>query len=356
MLLDIIRDKILFMLKRCQHDNNIVSIATKLLFFSSRRQSLDVQALAITNLEYLSSVEISSSHFFLLSFKLTILHRTTKDTLVKRFNSVADELEYLNIVEISAEFFFMSAKNKNNKLFLLTLNEIISQSQLESRKILRVSRNNLYSYEFEYKYKKCCDSNVKIEVTIEISKTTNLNQNEIKRRLPEKYYDFINVFDRDKVNILPLYRLYNYRVKFAENINEIKLLKSRIYSILDYKLEQIKKYLNKNLKKEFIILSKVLFALLILFAKKSNDELRFCVNYRKLNQITKRNRYFIPLIDEVLARVQGYKFITRLDIIAAFNKLRIYPDSEEYTTFITSLKAYKYRVLLFDLTNKLFTY
>ena len=184
----------------------------------------------------------------------------------------------------------------------------------------------------------------------------NSNQNEIKRRLLEKYYNFINVFDRDKANILLLYRLYNYRVKFAKSANETKLLKSRIYLMLDYKLEQIKKYLNKNFKKEFITLSKVLFALLILFAKKSNGELRFCVNYRKLNQIIKRNRYFISLIDEVLTRIQSYKFITRLDIIAAFNKLYIYLDSEEYTTFITSLRAYKYRVFLFELTNESFTY
>ena len=46
----------------------------------------------------------------------------------------------------------------------------------------------------------------------------------------------------------------------------------------------------------------------------------------------------------------------RLDIIAVFNKLRIHPDSKDYTTFITSLKAYKYRVLLFELINKLANY
>ena len=41
----------------------------------------------------------------------------------------------------------------------------------------------------------------------------------------------------------------------------------------------------------------------MLFIKKSNKELRFCVNYRKLNVIIKRNRYFISLIDEILIRI-----------------------------------------------------
>ena len=47
----------------------------------------------------------------------------------------------------------------------------------------------------------------------------------------------------------------------------------------------------------------------------------------------------------------GCKYITKLDIIAAFNKLRMHPNSEEYTTFVTSLGAYKYHVLPFGLTN-----
>ena len=80
------------------------------------------------------------------------------------------------------------------------------------------------------------------------------------------------------------------------------------------------------------------------------------MDYRRLNEITKRNRYPIPLIDEVLARVQGCKYLTRLDIIAAFNKLRMHPESEDYTTFVTSLGAYKYRVLPFGLTNGPATY
>ena len=75
------------------------------------------------------------------------------------------------------------------------------------------------------------------------------------------------------------------------------------------------------------------------------------MNYRKLNTISKRNRYLIPLIDEVLIRIQGYKLLSRLDIIAIFNKLRMYSDSEDYITFIISLGTYKYRVLPFDLIN-----
>ncbi len=65
----------------------------------------------------------------------------------------------------------------------------------------------------------------------------------------------------------------------------------------------IKKYLQKHLNKEFIKSSTALYASLILFAKKLDEGLRFCVNYRKLNAIIKKNRYLIFLIVEIIARL-----------------------------------------------------
>ena len=141
-------------------------------------------------------------------------------------------------------------------------------------------------------------------------------------------------------------------MKFVEEINKNALSKSRIYSISEYKLKQIKKYLNEHLKKEFIVSSYTSFASFILFAEKPNEELRFCVDYKKLNVIIKRNRYFISLINEILAKIQDYKYFTRLNIIIVFNKLRMYSNNENFTTFVTSLKIYKYRMLLFELTNE----
>ena len=161
----------------------------------------------------------------------------------------------------------------------------------------------------------------------------------------------MNVFDRSQADILPSHRFYNHKLKFAKGANKNNLFKNRIYSILDHKLEQVKKYLNKHLKKRFIILNYVSFASFVLFIEKSNDELRFCVNYKKLNAIIKRNRYFISLIDEVLIKIQDCKYLTRLNIITAFNKLRMYSNNENFITFITFLEIYKYRILSFGLTN-----
>ena len=84
--------------------------------------------------------------------------------------------------------------------------------------------------------------------------------------------------------------------------------------------------------------------------------MRFYVNYKKLNVIIKRNRYFILLINEILIRIQDCKYLTRLNIIIAFNKLRMHLNNKNFIIFVTFFEVYKYRVLLFELTNDSITY
>ncbi len=123
-----------------------------------------------------------------------------------------------------------------------------------------------------------------------------------------------------------------------------------------YKLQKIKEYLIKHLNKGFISFSFVLYASLILFAEKKDDSLRFCVNYKKLNALIKRDRYSLSLINETLIHIQESKYLTRLNIIIVFNKLRMHSGSEDLTIFITFFGSYKYHVMLFDLINELIFY
>ncbi len=119
------------------------------------------------------------------------------------------------------------------------------------------------------------------------------------------------------------------------------------------KLLKVKKYLNENLSKKFITSSQTLYFFPVLFILKANEDLWFCVNYQKLNVIFKRNRYSLSLIDEIIGKIVSCKHLTRLNIISAFNKLQMHFNSENYITFITALEAYKYKMLSFELTNKL---
>ncbi len=142
---------------------------------------------------------------------------------------------------------------------------------------------------------------------------------------------------------------YDHKI---ELIDEKTFSRSRLYQMFDHKLQKIKKYLIKHLNKEFIFSSFASYILLILFIKKKDDSLRFCVDYRKLNALIKWNRYSLSLIDEILAWIQESKYLTWLNIIVAFNKLRMHSDSKDLTIFITFFDSYKYHVMFFELINE----
>jgi hypothetical protein len=76
----------------------------------------------------------------------------------------------------------------------------------------------------------------------------------------------------------------------------------------------MQEYLTDNLSKGFIVNSKALFASFVIFVYKADGSLQFCINYQKLNAITKKNRYSLPLINETLARLAKAKIFTKLDI------------------------------------------
>jgi len=122
--------------------------------------------------------------------------------------------------------------------------------------------------------------------------------------------------------------------------------------MFNHKLQKIKKYLINHLNKRFIFFSFASYVSLILFIKKKDDSLHFCIDYRKLNALIKQDHYSLSLINETFAHIQESKYLTRLNIIVTFNKLCIHSDNKDLTIFIIFFDLYKYHVMLFKLINE----
>jgi hypothetical protein len=75
------------------------------------------------------------------------------------------------------------------------------------------------------------------------------------------------------------------------------------------------------------------------------------MDFRKLNAITKKDYYPLPLINEVLQRTSNAKFFTKLDIRQGFYRIRLIPEAEDLTTFRIRYGSFKYKVIPFGLTN-----
>ena len=100
-----------------------------------------------------------------------------------------------------------------------------------------------------------------------------------------------------------------------------------IYNLFITKFENFRKYLNNNQKKSLSYFFSSSINAFIMFVKK-NENLRLCVNYRSLNSITTKNRYFISLIKQSSNRLIETTIFTKLNIRSAYNALRIRIDDE----------------------------
>jgi hypothetical protein len=180
------------------------------------------------------------------------------------------------------------------------------------------------------------------------------DKKEILERLPEEYHEYADVFSKRQSDLFPPSRPnVDFRIHLEDGADPNRAIgHGPIYKMNTEELEASYKYMVENLDKGFIAPSSAPFASPILMARNpSSGKLRFCVDYRKLNAITKKDRYPIPLVDELMDRLAGAKFFTKLDIRQGFHRIRIDPDSQDLTTFRTRYGMYKYKVVPFGLSN-----
>lgn len=168
------------------------------------------------------------------------------------------------------------------------------------------------------------------------------------KKLPDWLQPFLDNFDYQKADQLPPHRECDHSIDLKPGATPPW---GGLYNMSVEELRVLRKWLNENLTKGFIRASTSQAAAPVLFAKKPGGGLRFCVDYRGLNTVTIKNRYAMPLIQETLSRLSKAKFFTKLDIIAAFNHIRIKEGQEWMTAFNTRYGLFETLVMPFGLSN-----
>src|SRR5690349_1492041 len=88
-----------------------------------------------------------------------------------------------------------------------------------------------------------------------------------------------------------------------------------------------------------------------MFAQKKDKSLRLCVDYRRLNDITIKNRYPLPLISSLLQQASVGVIFSKIDLRGAYNLVRMKDGHEWKTAFRTPFGLFEYLVMPFGLTN-----
>ena len=166
--------------------------------------------------------------------------------------------------------------------------------------------------------------------------------------LPTEYNDFAHIFSEVASEKLPPHRPYDHSIPLLPDTTPPF---GPIYSLSELELGALKEYIDSNLAKGYIKPSTSPAGAPILFVKKKDGSLRLCVDYRGLNNITVRNRYPLPLINELLDRLNKAKIFTKIDLRGAYNLVRIAPGEEWKTAFRTRYGHFEYSVMPFGLCN-----
>jgi hypothetical protein len=114
---------------------------------------------------------------------------------------------------------------------------------------------------------------------------------------------------------------------------------------------ELKKQINKLLEKGYIRPSTLPWAAPILFVEKKDGTKRMCIDYRALNEVTIKNKYPLPRIEDLFDQLRGARVFSKIDLRSGYHELRIRPSDIPKTTFITNYGLYEYTVMSFGLTN-----
>ena len=253
--------------------------------------------------------------------------------------------EKADIAEIIATTFMkMIAQNKNQVIFMWfehfeMLNRFKKKNKYMLASLFAIDIAIISVEDFE-------------KFFIKVDKAS-LIEKQLKNRISSKFHKYVRTWNFAETNKLLSRKEWNHRIDFkSKSTSSIK----KTYDLSRDQALVIKKYVNDMLDKDFIRFSSFEYATLVLVIKKSEDDLRICVNYRALNVFTVKNRNASSLIRETLTRLCFAKIYSKFDIIVVFNEVRIKKKDEKKTVFLTRYELFEYVVMSFELCNAFDTF
>ena len=176
----------------------------------------------------------------------------------------------------------------------------------------------------------------------------------VAEHIPEPYHIKINVFNGQKaVNVLP--PLCGPDVDFVIELDETKpLLKpSRPYHMNQEERAECRRLLDEGLESGLMEPAdpKCLIATPMFFVWKKDGTRWPVIDYRKLNEITIKDSYLLPRIDEMMDHIRSSEFFTKFNLKSGYNQICIWPGDEWKTTFMTPFGPFRMKVMTFGFAN-----
>jgi hypothetical protein len=156
------------------------------------------------------------------------------------------------------------------------------------------------------------------------------NNDKVNNEISFQYFVFQDIFFEMKAYEVFKHDFHDHVIEILSNRD---FFFDSIYNLSATKLKILKDYIDEYMKKNFIIKFVSSAKAFIFFVKKTNDKLRLCVNYKKLNEIIIKNRYSLCFINENLNKLFETKIFIKLNVKNVFHRIRVRKENKWKTTF-----------------------
>ena len=167
--------------------------------------------------------------------------------------------------------------------------------------------------------------------------------------LPEYIQPFTHLFNKKKFKKLPEKCEWDHKINLIDEAP--KELNAKTYAIILKEEEALNQWLDKQLKAGLIVESKSRYVASYFYIPKKDGSLWLVQDYRKLNQVTIKDKTPLPLIGEVIDKLKEARYFNKLDLIWGYNNVRIKEENEWKAVFLTNKGLFEPQVLYFGLCN-----
>ena len=151
--------------------------------------------------------------------------------------------------------------------------------------------------------------------------TSKVKLDQWKEKVPREYWDYGIIFSEKASERMPTRKPYDHGIEFVEGAKLPK--KGEIYKMSPEEKDALAKWIEEEKQKGYIRESKSPVAAPVFFVKKKDGKLQLVVDYRKINDITIKNSYPIPRVDDLVDALSEAKVYTKLDLRWGYNNVRI---------------------------------
>jgi hypothetical protein len=152
--------------------------------------------------------------------------------------------------------------------------------------------------------------------------------------VPKEYQCHTKVFSETESYKLPKHQSWDHTINFKPDAS--KTLKMKVYPMLINEQKTLNQFIQENLEKGYIFPSKSPMASPVFFVKKKTSDLRLIQDYQKLNSITVKTCYPLPLAMDIVNKLLDAKIFTKFDVCWGYHNVRIKEGNEWKAAFITN--------------------